>query len=467
MCTMKKIDLERLEFSQLQDLIYKYSGIKIEAHQKEYLEYKIKERLEQTGKKDFLEYFLFLQKNKNERQEVINLITTNETYFFREKKHFEFLKNEIIPKIKYDTFLCWSAASSIGAEAYSIAMVLESYLSSYKNYKIVASDINSDVLSFATKGIYPLRFANKIPKSYLKEYCQRGKNNFEGYFKVRDKLKANIVFRQVNLFESIDPEVGKFDLIFLRNMILYFEDDEKKTIINNVLKHLKDGGYIFMGHSESLSRITDKVVQVSPSIYKKLPKFEEKGFRPISKVIGIGSSMGGLQVIKDTLQKLKYNTPPILISQHMSKDILPQLLENLSPLCEMYLKIAQNGEHLQYGHVYFAPYSKHLSIKKISKGVYELVVSDGEKVSNHKPSIDVMFHSMAVEAQKDANGFILSGMGNDGVNGILEIEKNGGNTFAQDEQSSDVFGMSKLAIQKGVSKVIAAEDIFYYIQSIR
>ena len=464
---MKRLVLEKVEFIQLQELIYKYLGIEIEEKQQDYLEFKLNERLEILDIKSFKEYFRFVFKNKDERQNIVNLITTNETYFFREQKHFEFLQNEIIPKIKYETFRCWSAASSTGVEAYSIAMVLESHLSSYKNYEIVASDINTEVLEIAKKAVYPIKLAQKIPKKYLQSYCQRGKNQFDGYFKVKEKIQEKVTFKKINLFEKVSEDIGKFDLIFLRNVILYFNDEEKKTILENTLKHLNDGGYLFMGHSESLSRITNKVVQVSPSIYKKLPKSKENLFVPVSKVVAIGSSMGGLQVIKDTLVKLKKNTPPILIAQHMSKDIVSKLIKNLSTECEMTLQIAKHGEHIKYGYVYFAPYSKHLSIRKLSKGVYELVLSDTQKVSNHKPSIDVLFHSLAKEVMKDADAFILSGMGNDGVEGILAVKENGGNTFAQDEQSSDVFGMSKLAIKRGVSKVIASSEMAYHIQSIR
>jgi chemotaxis protein methyltransferase CheR len=398
---------------------------------------------------------------------MINAVTTNETYFFRELRHFKFLKTEILPHVKYELFRCWSAAGSNGAEAYSIAMEIDSNLSSYKNYEVVTSDINIDVLKFAKRGVYPLKFAKKIPINYLKSYCLKGKNNFTDFFKISKKIKDNIVYKHINLTAPINQELGMFDVIFLRNMIIYFDDKEKKLIVENVIKHLKDGGYLFMGHSESLHRITDKVFQISPSIYKKGAKdkmqnqIPRSSFNKVSeKVIAIGSSMGGLSIIEDTLLSLKENTPPILIVQHTSRDILPSIIAKLSPKCKVTIKEAKNDEIIEQGTVYFAPHNKHLSIKNISNGIYKTLLKDGEKISNHKPSIDFLFNSLAKEVKRHTIAFILTGMGNDGVDGIKNIKLSGGKTYAQDEDSCEVFGMAKLAIEDGyIDKVITPKEI--------
>ena len=267
---MNNINISDKEFLQLKDIIYKKSGIHITNDDMKNLKNKLIDRLLINSLDSFRDYYQFLIKNNDEIQSMINAVTTNETYFFREHKHFEFLKDEVLPKVKYEKFRCWSAAGSNGAEAYSIAMDINSNLSTYQNWEVITSDINNDVLSFAKNGIYPLRYSKKIPQAYLEQYCYRGKNDDEGFFKISDKLKRNISFKHINLMENKDFNIGKFDLIFLRNMIIYFNDDDKKIIVENIIKHLNVGGYLFMGHSESLYRITKKVVQIQPSIYKKI-----------------------------------------------------------------------------------------------------------------------------------------------------------------------------------------------------
>ena len=466
-----KITLSDKEYLQIKDLIYKESGIDVPIDQKENLEFKLYSRLMLHNLSSFREYYELLLVNQAEKQAMINAVTTNETYFFRELRHFNFLKREILPDVKYELFRCWSAAGSNGAEAYSIAMDITENLSNYKNFEVVMSDINDNVLKVAQKAIYPLKFAKKIPPEYLKKYCLKGKNRFAGSFKISKEITDKVKIRHINLVEPIIEPIGQFDVIFLRNIIIYFNDNEKKKIVENVIKHLKDGGYLFMGHSESLSRITDKVFQVIPSVYKKgsknivLTKMPKTTFKKVTdRVVAIGSSMGGLSVLEDILSKLEQNSPPILIVQHMSRDILPSVIEKLSSKCKVRLKEAEDQETIEQGCVYFAPYNKHLKIKKISKGVYKTLLDDAEKIANHKPSIDVLFKSFAVEVKRDAHAFILTGMGVDGVDGMKDLKASGAKTYAQDEQSSEIFGMAKVAIEAGyIDKVIASSEIPKYI----
>ena len=266
----KKIDISNKEFILLKELIHKNSGIDIQKNDKIHLENKLYDILIEKNINSFRDYYNSIKDNKKDIQIMINEITINETYFFREKKHFTFLKQEILPKIKYDKFRCWSAAGSNGAEAYSIAMDIDYHLSSYQNWEILTSDINNNMVEYSKKGVYPIKYSKRIPIEYLKKYCYKGINEDEGFFKFKDNLKKNIDYKYINLIEKKNIDIGIFDLIFLRNIIIYFNDDDKKIIVDNVLKHLKKDGYLFMGHSESLDRITNKVVQIKPSIYKKL-----------------------------------------------------------------------------------------------------------------------------------------------------------------------------------------------------
>lgn len=461
------VKLSDKEFLELKNIIYEESGIHTKESQREKLEYKLAYVLKEYGINSFREYHKILAKDRAKIQTLINVVTTNETYFFRETKHFDFLKDIILPYIKYDTFRCWSAAGSNGAEAYSIAMHLESNLSSYKNYEIVASDINDHVLKYAKNGIYPIKFAKRIPQKYLQSYCNKGRNEYEGSFKISDKIAKKIDFHHINLMKPISNEIENFDLIFLRNMIIYFEDKDKKTIVENVIKKLKPDGYLFMGHSESLERITNQVKQISPSIYQKIDTHKkisrsDKDWhkKTTQKIVAFGSSMGGLTVIENILPKLKDNCPPILVTQHLSRDLLHSIITKLLKRCSVDLKIAQHNEQLEQGCVYFAPFDKHLKIRKISSGIYKTILSDESKVANHKPSINVLFNSLATESGVHSIAFILTGMGNDGVKGIENIKKAGGKTYAQDEESCEVFGMAKIAIDQGyIDMIVTPEQI--------
>ena len=263
------IGISEKEFLQLKDIIYTKSGLHITKENSTHLKNKLYDRLVEKDIQTFRDYYDYLIENEDEIQSMINAVTTNETYFFREQKHFDFLKKYILPNVKYEQFRCWSAAGSNGSEVYSIAMELKSNLSTYQNWELTMSDINDDMVKFAKDGIYPLKYTQKIPEQYLKEYCFKGQNEDEGFFKINKTLKKNILYKHINLMDPRDSELGMFDVVFLRNVIIYFNDEDKKRIVENVIKHLKKDGYLFMGHSESLYRITDKVIQIQPSIYKK------------------------------------------------------------------------------------------------------------------------------------------------------------------------------------------------------
>ena len=269
--TAYKVALSNSEFKDLKDLIYKKSGINILDDMRDLLEHKLGRRLKQFNMTSFSQYHNKLLTDSDELQEMINAVTTNETYFFREMKHFDFLKDEIIPKLKYDLFRVWSAAGSIGAEAYSIAMHIDNAMSTWQNFEVVHSDINSDVSEDAKNGVYPMKFTKKIPPEFLKEYCMQGYDENSGLFMINDKLKKQMKFLLINLTAPLPADkLGEFDVVFLRNMIIYFDERNKKIIVENVIKRIKPGGYLFMGHSESLYNITDKVKQIKPSIYQKI-----------------------------------------------------------------------------------------------------------------------------------------------------------------------------------------------------
>jgi chemotaxis protein methyltransferase CheR len=200
---------------------------------------------------------------------MINLLTTNETYFFREIQHFEFLQNDILttyyPKSK---FRVWSAASSVGAEAYSTAMILDRHFSK-SNWEVVGTDINTDVIKKARVGLYPESWVEKIPTELRKLYCLKGKGESSGKFLIDRCLIPNMRFEENNLLD-IRNDLGKFDLIFLRNVLIYFDDTTKKRVVDGVLKQLVVGGYFFISHTENLNMLDiSNLEQVKTAIFRK------------------------------------------------------------------------------------------------------------------------------------------------------------------------------------------------------
>ncbi len=258
------------EFLKFKDLIYKTTGIELKSNKHNLIESRLMKRLRDRNIDNYSDYFQLILKDEKELQVMINQVTTNETSFFRENKHFDYLVRKILPDIK-ERLKIWSAASSIGVEAYTIAMVVDEALSPrHMPFEILASDINIDVLQQAKEAIYDIRFAKNIPMNYLKNYCLKGVGDMENKFAINDKLKQRLSFAQINLTKPISPDAGMFDIIFLRNVLIYFDIETKKDVVKYVLQHLKVGGYFFIGHSETLFNISDEVVQVMPTVYKKV-----------------------------------------------------------------------------------------------------------------------------------------------------------------------------------------------------
>ncbi len=204
----------------------------------------------------------------NEFQTLVNILTTNETYFFREPKHFEFMQENILKSWHGDLFRVWSAASSTGEEAYTLAMVLAENLGT-RNWEIFGSDLSTRVLEIARQGIYPLDRLEHMDKRLLEKYCLKGVRSHEGHFRVDAKLRSRVSFEQVNLMQILPPYLGKFDVVFLRNVLIYFDQDTKKQVVERLAAALKPGGYFIISHSESLHRVTEQLKMIKPSIYRK------------------------------------------------------------------------------------------------------------------------------------------------------------------------------------------------------
>jgi chemotaxis protein methyltransferase CheR len=256
-------------FEKLTSLVKHHSGIHLAESKKQLVVGRLSKRLRHLNLDDYEAYHDHCIASPEELETMINTITTNETSFFRESHHFDFMRESVVGEVKKGVYRAWSAAASIGAEGYSIAMDLDDTLSPRGiEWEVVGTDINTEVLTQASAGLYPLRFTEQISESYLKRYCLKGTGKHEGEFLIDDYLRSKVHFHRANLMEPIPSDFGKFDVIFLRNMLIYFDNECKKKIVENVLRVLKPGGYLFIGHAETIGHITSLVRQVRPTIYK-------------------------------------------------------------------------------------------------------------------------------------------------------------------------------------------------------
>ena len=257
------------EFSIFQKLIFDAVGINLDNSKKTLIESRLLKRLLFYKITNYSEYLNLIKKNPTEQIEVINQITTNETYFFRESTHFDFIK-KIASNLKvYEKMSIWSAASSVGAEAYSLAMILDNILNR-DCWTILGTDINTEVIKKAKIGLYPENWINKIPPIFRKKYCLKGKNSYQGFFLIDNSFNERVNFQEGNLLVQ-QTNIGKFDIIFLRNVLIYFDVKTRKKIIYNVIANLKQNGYFIISLTENLQNINiPELKQVQSSIYQKI-----------------------------------------------------------------------------------------------------------------------------------------------------------------------------------------------------
>lgn len=265
---MSQAVLTEHEFNAISDFFFHASGIRLGANKRSLVAGRLAPRLKARDVPSFGAYLALILADDSgmERQLAIDLLTTNETYFFREMRHFTFLTELLhsgwpghIPNI-------WSAASSSGEEPYSIAMVLAEHLGD-SPWQVDATDLSNRMLETANKGLYPLSRARDMPVALLKKYCLKGFDQFDGYLLVDEALRRRVSFRQHNLMQPVQTK-KKYDVIFLRNVLIYFDAIGKKAIIHHLLQALQPDGYLFVGHSESLNGISDVLIPVRPAIYR-------------------------------------------------------------------------------------------------------------------------------------------------------------------------------------------------------
>jgi len=258
------------DFRKIRDWFYRRAGIHFSDQKKALVCGRLAARLRHHQLTRYGDYFDLLQAgtHPDEPQLAIDLLTTNETSFFREPKHFEFLRDRIAPRHPAGVPLrVWSAACSSGEEVYSIGMTLASSIGEAP-WEILGSDLSYRVLERARAAIYPMERARTLARPQLLAHCLKGKGPYEGTFQVAPHVTGRVRFMQINLNAALPP-IGEFDLIFLRNVMIYFEGPVKQQVVDRVAACLRPRGHLMIGHAESLNGIHSAMKLLAPSIYQK------------------------------------------------------------------------------------------------------------------------------------------------------------------------------------------------------
>lgn len=269
--------LRSRDFARFQALVQREAGIFLSPQKQALLVGRLARRLRDLALGDFGAYFERVVADAAELVRCLDLLTTNETQFFREPRHFELIARRLLPRLAAEIaagrrprlIRAWSAACSSGEEPWSIAMTLLGALApgSGIEVEVLATDLSTRVLDRARAGLYPIEKACDIPEPHRKRFMLRGTGSAEGLMKVGPELRGVVRFHRQNLVETGWPGIGTFDLVFCRNVLIYFAQETRRSVVEHLLAHVADDGVLFLGHAESLSGLGLPAHALAPTVF--------------------------------------------------------------------------------------------------------------------------------------------------------------------------------------------------------
>ena len=401
-------------------------------------------------------------------QDMVKDFSIPVTQMFRDTNVFRALVSEVFPHLRSWPFLkIWHAGCATGEEVYSLAILLHE-AGLLERTTIYATDYNDSVLKIGKGAIYPIKGMKETSRHYVQS---GGVLSLSEYFTssetsvvISDKLRKNIVWANHNLVT--DGVFGEMNLILCRNVMIYFAPVLRDRALNIFSSSLVRGGFLCLGNKESLD-FTDvreqfDVFALKERLYRKkvdpqfvLPQalspcasatnldFSTCSRKSASRVVAIGGSMGGFKALRVILENLPENFPyPILVTLHITPDADSRMADLLQNKCVLKMKEAEMGEEVRAGWVYFAPPNYHLLLE----GDRSLSFSSDDRVCYARPSIDVMFESVAESCGNQAIGVILTGANRDGAHGLAAIKAQGGYAIVQDPSTAESAIMPRAAL---------------------
>lgn len=274
-----KAKLSNSDFNKLSTFITREYGIKMPPAKKVMLQSRLQKRLRELNIKSYKEYIDYVFSKKGIQEELIHMIdvvTTNKTDFFREPSHFEYLKNDGLPEFiaNYSSrrlLKAWSAGCSSGEEPYTLAIVFSEFGLNHPgfDFNILATDISSRILNRASMAIYSEDRVEVLPLALKKKYLLKSKDREKKTVRITPQLRQKIIYKRLNLMDASYDVNDMFDIIFCRNVLIYFDRNTQEQIINKLCSKLKTGGLFFLGHSESIMNLNVPLVQIKPTIFKR------------------------------------------------------------------------------------------------------------------------------------------------------------------------------------------------------
>jgi chemotaxis protein methyltransferase CheR len=271
------------EYEFVRKIVYEHSRINLGPSKKELVMARLSKRLRALELPSYAEYIKFLKTpaGKEEMTNLIDSISTNHTYFFREPQHFDFLSQVILPefcegdagKRSGKQLRVWSAATSSGEEPYTISLILDDYFSTRAKgwtWSILCTDISTRILAKAEEGIFAKDRLGPVRPDWLIRYFDRGVGESDGFFRVKDEIRKNLTFKALNLLAPTYPFRETFQVVFCRNVMIYFDRETQQELVNKIYPLIEPGGYLIIGHAESLTNVKHPFKLVKPSVYRKV-----------------------------------------------------------------------------------------------------------------------------------------------------------------------------------------------------
>jgi chemotaxis protein methyltransferase CheR len=267
------------DFRRLAELIHGYSGIKMPPGKRTMLEGRLRRRVRATGAAGLADYCRNLFEEDGLAAELVDLIdavTTNKTEFFREPTHFDFLRDRGLAMLmtpERRPLKAWSAACSIGAEPYTLAMVIAEHLRETRarnDYSILCTDLCTEVLEEAVCGVYPAAMIEPVPMDLRRRYLMRARDPHRSVVRITPALRSRLLFSRLNLMDESYPVDDGMDMIFCRNILIYFDKPTQSNVLRRLCSHLRPGGMLFLGHSESVVGIDLPVKQIASTIFQRV-----------------------------------------------------------------------------------------------------------------------------------------------------------------------------------------------------